>query len=118
MIVFVVSSRNGAKYCSACHAQAVLSLDKSLGFEDLKSFLASSAGAQLPACYRSVVAFADKVVDDANGLQDEDFDTLMDEGFSAHEIGEIIAVVDMATMFNVYTSALRLDLDPQYRAIL
>ena len=25
---------------------------------------------------------------------------------------------DMATMFNVYTSSLRLDLDPDYRAIL
>ena len=31
---------------------------------------------------------------------------------------EIIAVIDMATMFNVYTSTLRLDLDPQYEAIL
>ena len=30
MIVFVVSARNGARYCSACHAQNVLSLDKTL----------------------------------------------------------------------------------------
>jgi alkylhydroperoxidase family enzyme len=49
---------------------------------------------------------------------DEDFEALLNEGFSHEEIGEIIAVIDMATMFNVYTSALRLDLDPQYRAIL
>ena len=36
MIVFVVSARNGARYCSACHAQNVLSLDKTLAFDDLR----------------------------------------------------------------------------------
>ncbi|MFH1095618.1 MAG: carboxymuconolactone decarboxylase family protein [Candidatus Micrarchaeota archaeon] len=118
MIVFVVSAQHGAKYCSACHAQNVLSLDKTLAFEDLQSFLKSGPGAQLPAYYQSVVKFATKVVKDANGLSDEDFEALMDEGFSKEEIGEIIAVIDLATMFNVYTSALRLDLDPQYCAIL
>ena len=119
MIVFVVSARNGARYCTACHAQSVLSLDKSLAFEDLQGFLKTSdTGLQLPAYYQSVVAFASKVVDDANGLEDADFESLMDEGFSKEEICEIIAVIDMATMFNVYTSSLRLDLDPQYRAIL
>lgn len=69
-------------------------------------------------CYQNVVRFASKVVADANGLEDEDFEELMEEGFTREEICEIIAVIDMATMFNVYTSSLRLDLDPQYRAIL
>ncbi len=118
MIVFAVSARHGAKYCSACHAQAVLSLDKSLAFDDLTGFLQSDSGAHLPPYYRSVVDFANKVVDNANEVSDADFTSLMDEGFSSEEICEIIAVIDMATMFNVYTSTLRLDLDPQYRAIL
>ena len=114
MIVFVVSANNGARYCSACHAQNVLSLDKTLAFEDLQS----AAAKNLPACYQTVVNFATKVVEHANRLTDEDFEELMDEGFSKEEIYEIIAVIDMATMFNVYTSSLRLDLDPHYRAIL
>jgi alkylhydroperoxidase family enzyme len=118
MIVFVVSAKHGARYCSACHAQNVLNLDKSLAFEDLQGFLKPQGGATLPPYYAAVVNFASRIVQDANGVQDEDFEALMDEGFSLQEIGEIIAVVDMATMFNVYTSSLRLDLDPQYRAIL
>jgi alkylhydroperoxidase family enzyme len=118
MIVFVVSAKNGARYCSACHAQNVLSLDKTLAFEDLQSFLKDNAGFHLPAYYQSVIKFASKVVTDANGLSDEDFEELMDEGFSKEEIYEIIAVIDMTTMFNVYTSSLQLDLDPEYRAIL
>jgi uncharacterized peroxidase-related enzyme len=118
MIVFVVSARNGARYCSACHAQNVLNLDKALSFGDLQSFLHSPEGAQLPAYYAAVVAFAEKVALDANYVTDEDFEALMDEGFTREEICEIIAVIDMATMFNVYTSTLKLDLDPQYEAIL
>ncbi len=118
MIVFVVSAKNGARYCSACHAQAVLSLDKTLEFSDLQDFLKSDAGQALPPYYRSVVDFATKIVADANAVDDEDFDRLMDDGFSREEICEIIAVIDMATMFNVYTSSLRIDLDPEYQAIL
>lgn len=118
MVVFNVSARNGARYCSACHAQNVLNLDKTVEFADLRSFLQENTSLQLPAYYRTVVDFSTKVVTDPNALTDEDFEELMDEGFSMEEIGEIIAVVDLATMFNIYTSSLKLDLDPQYRAIL
>jgi uncharacterized peroxidase-related enzyme len=118
MVVFVVSAKNGARYCSACHAQNVLSLDKTIAFADLKNLVSADSGLNLPAYYRTVVDFAIKVVTDANSVDDADFELLMDEGFSKEEICEIIAVIDMATMFNVYTSTLRLDLDPQYCAIL
>jgi alkylhydroperoxidase family enzyme len=118
MVVFVVSAQNGARYCSACHAHNVLSLDKSLALSDLQSFLQSDAGRQLPSYYQSVVRFATKVAQDANGIEDGDFEALMDDGFSMGEIYEIIAVIDMAAMFNIYTSSLRLDLDPEYCAVL
>jgi len=118
MIVFVVSAKNGARYCSACHAQSVLSLDKSLVLDDLKGFFGSDATANLPTYYRTVVSFATKVAAEANSVTDEDFELLIDDGFSKEEICEIIAVVDLATMFNIYTSSLKLDLDPEYRAIL
>ena len=96
----------------------MLGLDRTLEFSDLQNFLKSEAGSALPPSYRSVVDFCTKVVADANAVKDEDFELLMNDGFSREEICEIIAVVDMATMFNVYTSSLRLDLDPDYRAIL
>ena len=118
MIVFVVSAKNGANYCSACHAQAVLSLDKTLTFEGLQTYLQGNSTLRLPIYYRSVVQFAAKVAEDCKGLQDSDFDALMAQGFSTEEICEIVSVIDLATMFNVYTSTLKLDLDPQYRAIL
>lgn len=118
MIVFVVSAKNGARYCSACHAQSVLSLDKTLTFEGLRAYLDGSSTLKLPPYYRHVVEFANKVTENANSVEDRDFEALMADGFSQQEICEIIAVIDLATMFNVYTSALRLDLDPNYCAIL
>jgi alkylhydroperoxidase family enzyme len=118
MIVFIVSAQNGARYCAACHAQCVLNLDKALSLEDLKSIIQPDSNFELPAYYRKVAAFASKVAEKANAVEDEDFEILMDEGFSRQEICEIIAVIDLATMFNVYTSTLRLDLDPEYCAVL
>ena len=118
MIVFAVSAQNGARYCSACHAQCVLSLDKSLTFDDLKTYLHSGTGLQLPVYYRGVIKFATGLAANPNGVKDEDFVELMDAGFSRQEICEIIAVVDMTAMFNTYTSSLKIDLDPEYRAIL
>lgn len=118
MIVFVVSALHGAKYCAACHAQAVLHLDKNLEFKDLQALLQPNSGFQLPEYYRSVVEFVSKIVKNVNAVSDADFENLMDDGFNQQEICEIIGVIDMASMFNVYTSALRLDLDPAYSAIL
>lgn len=118
MIVFLVSAKNGARYCSACHARNVLGLDKALAFEDLQTFLSSDTGVDLPVYYRSVGEFVLKVVTDPNGLRDEDYTKLMDEGFTREEICEIISVIDLASMFNVYTSSLNLDLDDEYRAII
>lgn len=118
MIVFVVSGQNGAKYCTACHAQSVLKLDKALGFEDLQAYIQKDPTFKMPDPYLAAVNFASIVACDPNSVSDEDYQTLIDEGFSLEEITEIIAVIDLATMFNVFTSSLRLHLDPNYRAIL
>jgi alkylhydroperoxidase family enzyme len=57
------------------------------------------------------------MANDANAITDEDFDALSQAGFSPNEIKELLGVIDLAMMFNCYTSALRLPIDPQYKAI-
>jgi len=118
MIVFVVSGFHGAKYCSACHAQSVLKLDETLEFKNLQSVINRDPDFQVPESYRAVVDFASIIACDPNAVEDKDFEALMDEGFSLEEIIEIISVIDLASMFNVYTSALKLHLDPNYKAVL
>lgn len=118
MIVFAVSALNGARYCSACHAQAVLRLDETMSHDMLRAFVEGRFEVDLPPIYRAAVVFAAKVVADPNAIEDSDFEPLRTEGFSATEICEILAVIDMTAMFNIYTSTLQLDLDPSYRAVL
>jgi alkylhydroperoxidase family enzyme len=96
----------------------VLSLDKAVGIDDLKDFIDSDVADKMPDYYKYVAKFISKIANDPNCMSDDDFEELMDEGFSREEICEIIAVVDLASMFNVYTSSLKLDLDPEYEAII
>lgn len=118
MAVFVVSRVNGAEYCSACHAHSALQLDPTLTYHDLVSILDPKSDVPLPASHRLALQFADKMARDANGVTDEDFDALIKIGFSESEIKELLSVIDLAMMFNCYTSGLRLPLDPQYKALV
>jgi alkylhydroperoxidase family enzyme len=72
----------------------------------------------LPAPYRCALNLALKAAQDANSLTDEDFRALQEADFSANEIRELLSVIDLAKMFNAYTSAIALPLDPEYRAVL
>lgn len=118
VIVFVVSAINGANYCSSCHAQCVLNLDKAVSFEELKESAGTGSYAKIFPDYEQVINFVMKAAENPARLTDEDFKILLDDGFSKEELVEIISIIDLATMFNVYTSTLRLDLDPEYHAIL
>ena len=51
-------------------------------------------------------------------VTDEDFEALQAAGFSDSEIKELLGVIDLAMMFNCYTSGMRLPLDPQYKALV
>ncbi len=116
MVVFVVSRINGAEYCTACHAHAVLQLDKSLSYADLLILTESADKLQLTPAYRQAIAFATKVAQDARSATDEDFEALRQAGFTLTEIMELLAVIDLAVMFNTYTSGARLPIDPEYMA--
>lgn len=118
MVVFVVSRENGAAYCAACHAHAVLQMDPTLTYNDLVTILDPTGSVPLPAAHRAAVDFAARMAQDPNALRDEDFHALTDVGFDDAEIKELLGVIDLAMMFNCYTSAMRLPLDPQYKEML
>lgn len=118
MAVFVVSRINGAEYCSACHAHSALQLDPTLTYHDLVSILDPNSTVPLPASHRMALQFADKMARDANAVSDDEFEKLQKAGFTESEIKELLSVIDLAMMFNCYSSGMRLPLDPQYKAML
>ncbi|MDE2370751.1 MAG: carboxymuconolactone decarboxylase family protein [Burkholderiales bacterium] len=119
MVIFVVSVENGSRYCSACHAHAVLGMDPTLKFEDLNALLdTEDQRLKLPPSHRAALNFAIRMARDANAVSDADFESLRDADFDDDEIRELLSVIDLATMFNKYTSAMRLPLDPEYKPVL
>jgi alkylhydroperoxidase family enzyme len=119
MVIFVVSVENGSRYCSASHAHAILSLDSTLKFEDLNELLnPAESRLPLPSAFRAALIFAQQVAQSPNAVTDRMYLTLRRENFTAAEISELLSVLDLAMMFNSYTSTLRLPLDPQYRPFL
>lgn len=117
MAIFVVSRINGAAYCSACHAHAALQLDPTLTYHDLVNILDPGNQVPLPAAHRAALVFADQMARDANSVTDADFEALTRAGFSDSEIKELLSVIDLAMMFNCYTSGMQLPLDPEYKAL-
>ncbi|MFV0523423.1 MAG: carboxymuconolactone decarboxylase family protein [Acidimicrobiales bacterium] len=119
MVIFVVSVHNGARYCSAAHAHAVLNLDKTLTYEALSSLTEpASQTASLPPSHRAALDYAIAVAQNANEVPDELFDRLVEADFTDAEIHELQSVIDLSMMFNAYTSAFQLPLDPEYRPVL
>ena len=118
IVVFVVSRINGAQYCTACHAHAALQMDPTLTYDDLVNILDPASDVPMPASHRMALKFAEKMTYDANAVTDSDFEQLLSVGFSDSEIKELLGTIDLAMMFNCYTSAMRLPLDPQYKALV
>ena len=118
MVIFVVSIENGSRYCSACHAHAVLSLDSSLKFEDLTALAEVHDSIILPDSYRVALKFTKRVAQDPNCTKDEHFQSLHDAGFDSNEVAELLSVINLAVMFNNYAITLRLPIDADYKPVI
>jgi uncharacterized peroxidase-related enzyme len=118
MVVFVVSRVNGAQYCEACHAHAALQQDPTLTYQDLVTILDEDSQVPLLPAHRAALQFAQRMADNANLIADKDFEALEQAGFTDSEVRELLSVIDMAMMFNCYTSAMKLPLDPQYKQMI
>lgn len=114
LIIFVISTRRGSRYCRACHAHAALNLDKTLSFADLTNLAAGQAYQGMPRAFQVALDVAEKAALMPNELGDEDFDALRGVGYSDAEIGEVLAQADLAVMFNTITSTFQLEIDPEY----
>jgi alkylhydroperoxidase family enzyme len=114
LIIFAISTKRGAEYCSACHAHAALSLDPTLTLADLEALSAAGAYRTMPPAFQVAIDVVSRAAMAPNSITDDDFRRLEGAGFSADEIPELFAQADLAVMFNTITSALRLPLEPEY----
>ena len=118
LVSFVVSNENGAAYCAASHAHAVLQIDRTLRHADLLTLLEPDCRVPLTAADRAALLFAARMAWAPSAVEDHDFEKLLEVGFSRHDVQELLSVIDLTMMFNCYTSGMRLPLDERLQPAL
>lgn len=114
LIIFVISVKRSSQYCSQFHAHMALRQDKTLTFQDLLNLVEGKEYESMPASYKVAIDVAVDAAMSPNTVTDEDFQKLIDHGFTRGEIQEIFAQADLAVMFNTISSAACLPIEPEY----
>lgn len=114
LILFVISIKAGNKYCTALHGHAVLDLDKTLTYDDLKRLANGQALESLPDSYMVALDVVTKAALENKSVASENFDfenQLRDEGFSERQIDELMAQAHFGIMMNLVTDIFEIPLD-------
>jgi alkylhydroperoxidase family enzyme len=117
LALFYVSTKRGSEYCSACHAHAALQIDRTLTMQNLMQIVRGELGI-LPQPFRVALEVVGAAALEPTSLTGADFDRLMQAGFSKEEIPELLALADLAVMFNTITMTYRVPLDPDYTRVI
>lgn len=115
MVAFVVSRENGATYCEACHAHALMKLEHGITHADLATLLMPNCSVPMPPAHRAALHFAARMAWDAKAVDDDAFHAMLKQGFTRDNLQELLGVIDLALMLNCYTSALRLPVDARFQ---
>jgi uncharacterized peroxidase-related enzyme len=112
MIAVVVSSVNHCYYCLAAHGAAVrqLSGDPILGDMMAMNWRAAELGER----HRAMLAFAEKLTETPNRMDEADRAALAAAGFSPHDIWDIAAVAGFFNMSNRMAAAVDMRPNRQY----
>jgi uncharacterized peroxidase-related enzyme len=112
----VVSQVNNCEYCTASHRENLLSV---VGMDETAvEAIATTDYENLHERQRAVAHFAESVADDPKRVTENEFDRLIDAGFTDRECLELVGVVGTFVAANTYVDALSIhpaDRETSYR---
>lgn len=116
MIFVAISSLKECHYCQAAHHAFCLSIGVTPGqIDDLvNNYTSQTATAE----EKAAIDYAVKLAKDSNSGNQEDFDNLIELGFSKGEVMEIIAMSGMAVFYNHLANATKINIDSGFKKIL
>ncbi len=110
LIIFNVSKLRGCQYCA--HAHGVFADSMSAMISEDPDFRATNLNApQMPGSYKTAIQIISKAAIHTQEIDEEDFETLTNAGFSLSEIQELMAQADLVNMLNTIAdiSGIRVD---------
>ncbi len=112
LIIFAISKQNASPYCTEFHAANCLKLTKALSYDNLLSIYDGKSNAVVPDSFQVAIDFALGQKKRGCLISKEEQNKLADVGFNAQDVIEINALVSLAHLFNQYTSAAAIPIEP------
>lgn len=109
MILYSIAEKSNCQYCSAGNELTC----RNLGIdEDTLSNLVKDLDSVFPERVRTIIEFALHVSHNPQGLVEQDYQRVRDQGVTDDEIVEIILVAAIANYVDTLADALKIDVDP------
>ncbi|MEK6476183.1 carboxymuconolactone decarboxylase family protein [Catalinimonas sp. 4WD22] len=100
LIIYNISQKKGCKYCAHAHGLMADSMSKTLTDEEGFKVTENMGSDFIPSSYKSAIRIVTEAALYPTNTTDEDFEELRDEGFSEHEIQELMSLADLTNMLN------------------
>ncbi len=100
LIIYNISQKKGCNYCTHAHGIMADSLSKTLCDDEGFKVTESMQSDYIPASYKAAIRIVTKCALRPLSTTEEDFEELREEGFSEHDIQELMALADLTNMLN------------------
>jgi AhpD family alkylhydroperoxidase len=100
LIIYNISKAKGCTYCAQAHGIIADSLSESLTGDATVKLTQNMESEFIPQSYKTAVNIVTSAALNPQGLSDEDFEELRDEGYNDGEIQELMALADLTNMLN------------------
>lgn len=100
LIIHNVSKQRGCEYCAKAHGIFADSMSKLISEEAAFKVTKNLDSPALPNSYKSAIKLVTKAALQSDALTNEDFQELLQEGFTEDEIQELMAQSDLVNMLN------------------
>ncbi|WP_026898074.1 carboxymuconolactone decarboxylase family protein [Daejeonella oryzae] len=111
LIIYNISKIRGCQYCKHAHGVIADSLSKTLTGDDDIKLTSNMESEFIPSSYKVAIKVITKCAVSPKDTTDEDFEELMEEGYSIYEIQELMALADLTGMINTIADISGIQID-------
>ncbi len=100
LIIYNVSKIRGCEYCAKAHGIFADSMSRMINEDENFKVTQDLNSPLLPNSYKTAIRLVTKAALQTEAVSDEDFEELIEEGFTPAEIQELMAQADLVNMLN------------------
>lgn len=100
LIIYNISKHKGCTYCAHAHGIMADSLSQTLTGQSSIKLTEAMDSDYIPSSYKTAIRIVTKCALHPKDTTDADFDELLEEGYSAKEIQELMGLADLTNMLN------------------